>query len=140
MEPLHGVRVAPERQAEFSAFLKTVSVGGVSPTPLEKEDGYVAWATPGINVDPDEEVALVGGSEMALKDLGIVNQEVQDGAGANGYHVPEGTFFIYDPTRNYEPGGVREQVSTLDVAPFFLDLFHQPVPSYMRRPGAISLD
>jgi hypothetical protein len=120
--------------------LKTVSVGGVSPNPLEKEDGFVAWATPGINVDPDDEVAIVGGSEMALKDLGIINQKVQDEAGANGYHVREGSFFIYDPTRAYESGGERKQVSTLDVAPFFLDLFHQPVPSYMRRPGAISLD
>ena len=139
MEPLHGVRVATERQAEFTAFLKSISVGSSSPTPLEKEDGFVAWATPGINVDPDEEVAIVGGVEMSFKDLGLTNQKVQDDAGPNGYHVREGSFLIYDPTRTFEGAAARQRVSTLDVAPFILSLFNVPVPAYMRRPDALSI-
>jgi hypothetical protein len=137
MEPLHGVRVDPERQAEFVRFLKGLSVGGVSPKPLEKENGYVAWATPGINVDPEEEVAIVAGVETPFKDLGLVNQPTQDGSGANGYHVPEGSFLLYDPRCAFD-GSERPRVSTLDVAPFLLDLFGVKVPGYMHPAGSIS--
>ena len=59
--------------------------------------------------------------------------------GLNGDHVAEGSLLIYDPTRVFESSGEPHRVSTLDVAPFLLDLFDVPAPAYMRSATAISI-
>ena len=139
MEPRLGVRVKEDCRANFVGFLKSITVKGESIVVTEKEGNYVSWVIPGVNLKPEEEFARVGGVGMSFEKLGIVNGRVDDQAGSSGYHVPEGSLTIYDPSHAYSDAD-RPRVSTLDVAPFVLDFFDIENPSYMRGPGPVHLN
>ena len=78
----------------------------------------------------------VGGQPRPLSELGMTNLQVEDEADSTAYHVPEGIFVIYDP-QDRRGGGERAEVSTLDIAPYFLSDLGVDVPGYMNAPGAI---
>ena len=139
MEPRLGVRVQEDCRANFVGFLKSITVKDESIVVTEKEGNYVSWVIPGVNLKPEEEFARVGGVGMSFEKLGIVNGRVDDQAGSSGYHVPEGSLTIYDPSHAYSDAD-RPRVSTLDVAPFVLDFFDIENPSYMRGPGPVHLN
>ena len=63
--------------------------------------------------------------------FGLVNVDLQDAAGANAYHIPEGMLLTFDPARQ-RGNQKRQTISTLDVAPSILRNFGVDVPSYMQ--------
>jgi len=132
-----GVVVGPERVEELVAFLDTLAIKGQKFKAKIGEDGFVSWYVPGVNLGPKFNRVRVGSEVRPLEALGLINLQVEDEADSTAYHIPEGIFVIYDP-QDLRGGGDRTEVSTLDVAPFFLSELCVPVPAYMNAPGAIT--
>ncbi len=139
MEPRVAVVVAPERVDELVRYLESIRLLEWTIQPTVHEGGFVGWNVPGKNLDAGYETIYVGDEARTFSELGIAVNEVQDEAGSTAYHIPKGTLIFYDPQHEYA-NNHRAEVSTLDMAPFLLDLYGLSVPSYMKPPGAISAD
>jgi hypothetical protein len=83
------------------------------------------------------QVAMFGGREVPFKDLGLAPVEIEDKAGSNAYHIPNGTLLIYDP-QDLGPKPGFTQISTEEIAPTILENYSMPIPSYMRSPVAFT--
>ena len=65
--------------------------------------------------------------------LGLSLIDLQDAAGANAYHIPEGSLIVYDPTRarHRDTFEVTDTLSTVEIAPSILQNFGVERRSYM---------
>ena len=133
-----GVIVAPERVEELLAFLGMISIKDKKFKAKLGENGFVSWYVPGVNLGVKFDKVRVGDEILPLSALGLTNLQVEDEADSTAYHIPEGIFVIYDP-QDLQGADDRAEVSTLDVAPFFLAALGVGVPTYMNAPGAISI-
>ena len=77
--------------------------------------------------DAEIDIGLEG-ERHAPADRGLVNLSLQDAAGANAYHIPEGMCLVY------EPGAPRPRTARLGLSrrP---RLHRRPANSGIRRPG-----
>lgn len=138
MEPAVSVIVRPERCAALRALLERLEISGEKVRFYEKEAGFfdIDFGQP--NVREDRDFALLGGERVAFSELGLECVELEDEAGSTGYHVPDGTLFVYDPA-DRSPKQGRPRIETTDVAPALLAHFGLPVPDYMSPPGTLRL-
>jgi hypothetical protein len=138
MDPDVAFRVRDERADDFRRFAASVEIAGHPLTFDEKEQGFFNLTLGQRNLEGDFKVRI--GSEAQVgADLGLVNEKVDDETASSGYHVPEGTFVLYDP-RTRQGDSSRSSVSTLDLAPWVLSSCGVEVPSYMNQPGALATD
>ncbi|MDC0213236.1 hypothetical protein OAL14_00345 [Gammaproteobacteria bacterium] len=73
-----------------------------------------------------------------LNELGLSNVDIQDAAGANAYHIPEGILLKYDPRESWKKKeSAWDAISVLDFAPSMMNHFGFKTASYMR--GEVSL-
>jgi hypothetical protein len=83
--------------------------------------------------------ASVAGKSVALEDLGLGYMAHEDGVNCTAQHVPEGSLWLY-PKDPSDPGsGIRDTISTIDVAPSILRFFGLEQPGYMRGSSTIGL-
>jgi hypothetical protein len=68
-------------------------------------------------------------------EIGIENINLQDGASAYAYHIPEGIMIHYNPANLSQSNNDRKwkTISALDFAPSILSKFALEVPSYMQN-------
>lgn len=78
----------------------------------------------------DETVIKVNNQIYTIEESGLENIEITDKSGTTAYHIPEGSFIIYEKGIS----GNKEfvQVSALEVAPTILDNFAVQKPAYMK--------
>jgi hypothetical protein len=81
--------------------------------------------------DRDVQVSLHG-EPHTFAELGLENFQIDEGAPATAYHVPQGVLLSFNP-RTAPVAGSRTQISTCDVAPLILRHLHATLPQYMRR-------
>ena len=67
--------------------------------------------------------------------IGIDIVNLQDAAGSNAYHIPEGICIIYDGKNILNNSEVSKwnQISTLEIAPSILNNFSLSKPDYMKQ-------
>jgi predicted AlkP superfamily phosphohydrolase/phosphomutase len=58
------------------------------------------------------------------------NVKIQDRCGATAYHIPQGSFIIYAPSKGLNGNDVAN-ISTIDIAPTILRNFNVAIPDYM---------
>jgi hypothetical protein len=88
------------------------------------------------NLDDDKIDIRLRGERVCIEELGLVNRRIQDEAGSNANHVPDGSMIIFDP-RDLSGNGIdRPTISTREVAAGLLRNFGVDAPGYMQRPGA----
>ena len=73
--------------------------------------------------------------------IGIENINLQDGARAYAYHIPQGVLMHYNPNKLNQTRKIEEwaTVSALDFAPSLLSRFGLESPSYMVKENLFSL-
>ncbi|APE27891.1 hypothetical protein [Aurantiacibacter gangjinensis] len=72
------------------------------------------------------------GDAVDAESIGITNMHLQDAAGANAYHIPQGLMLIYDPQdRATRPDFESHGISTREIAPSILQAFNVERPGYM---------
>ena len=65
------------------------------------------------------------------EDCGLKLISLQDAAGANAYHIPEGILIVYDPLDYKMNKETLDKISTLNITPSILKNFSYSIPSYM---------
>lgn len=69
------------------------------------------------------------------KQIGIDNVHLQDAAGSNAYHIPEGILLHYKSNHNIKKqiDKTWKPVSVLDFTPSLMKKFTKKIPSYMQK-------
>jgi len=127
-------------ESAVDRFRQTVAHITVNGKPIEFEEherGVFMVRIAFKNLDDDMIDVRLRGEPTRMEELGLANRRIQDEAGSNAYHIPEGSMIVFDP-RDPSTNGVDPlTISTREVAPSLLRNFDLEVPSYMQRPGAL---
>lgn len=129
MVPQYNVYVAPEKRNRFLQNVGALSICGKGLTVDPLGEGVYRMEFSMVNM-PTIEVFFQG-ERVDPKEFGIVNVDLQDAAGANAYHIPEGMMAVYDPKQ--VAGEYTNCISTQEVAPSVLENFGISRPAYMQR-------
>jgi hypothetical protein len=117
MDPMVSIRVDERRRSAFGSFLDTVSIGG-SPL-VHGVDGSGLFSLEFGQADDAIGDVVVAGEVVPPAVVGLERVTIEDEAGSSGYHVPEGSLFVYDP-RHPSADRSRGRVSTTAIAPAIL--------------------
>lgn len=77
------------------------------------------------------EVSL-DGAAIDPKSVGLKNLHLQDAAGSNAYHIPEGMLLVYDPKEPAAPSATSSGISTTEIAPSIMRNFMVDRPGHMQ--------
>jgi len=81
------------------------------------------------NLPTDAIVITYANRRVSLTEAGMVNLRIQDEAGSNAYHVPEGVLIAY--TLGGAGRRIDKGISTVQIAPSILKNFGIAPASYM---------
>jgi hypothetical protein len=137
MQPQTNVTVAASKIPVFRTAMSKLSLEGVQVVFREAENGFFSIDLGHQGYMTKPQVAQFDGRDVPFKELGLAQVEIEDQAGSNAYHIPQGTLLIYDPL-DREPKPGFTQVSTEEIAPTILRNYAVPVPGYMRSPVAFT--
>lgn len=137
MVPLYTYAVAESAADGLRAALGRMAVNGKPLKVTEHERGVFVVALGQTNLDDDAITVTLGNRRVPLAEVGLVNLRIQDEAGSNAYHVPEGSLIVYDPRRPAPAGPERPTISTREIAPWLLASFGLERPGYMVAPGRL---
>ncbi|KQI71233.1 hypothetical protein AN191_13100 [Loktanella sp. 5RATIMAR09] len=128
MVPHYNAWITPEKRNEFLQKLSALTINGKCIRAEPLGEGIYRLEISLIN-QAEILVEFEGGpADPAV--FGIANLDLQDAAGSNAYHVPDGILAIYDP--RIAGSLERHRISTLDVAPTILQNFGITPPQYMQ--------
>jgi hypothetical protein len=131
MSPQYIVQIGDEKRDNFVQAIGAITVNGRSIDVEQLGGGVVRLELSIVNAKTLE--VTRNGHPVDPRTFGFQNLQLQDAAGANAYHIPNGMLLIYDPSNpTLGPIGAREQISTLEIAPSILKNFGVPRPKYMR--------
>ena len=136
MAPLYMITVRPDLVSEIGAKLGQVAINGKTLDFIYRGEGVYRIELGQANLQANEINITLDGRPIAKEAAGMVNLRIQDEAGSNAYHVPQGSLIVYDPERP-AVGSKRGQRSTLEVAPAILANFGVPRPHYMVEPASL---
>ncbi|WP_156495570.1 hypothetical protein [Croceicoccus estronivorus] len=131
MVPQYNVYVDEDQRARFRQNLGALSLNGQGIDLTDLGEGIFRLDF-SLNNQNTLEVTFQGDKVSAEK-FGITNLTMQDAAGANAYHIPEGMMLIYDPCVRADTQQTRSQISTTEIAPSILRNFDLNPPAYMQR-------
>lgn len=135
MAPQFVFRLAEGALERFVQAASTLEVNGRPQTVTRLDESRVCVDIGVTNLtDGAFEVRLMG-ERVDHEAIGLVNLSLQDAAGANAYHIPEGILLVYDPKAAGD--GETRRISTVEVAPSILANFGAERPSYMAAPRAL---
>lgn len=86
-----------------------------------------------INIDDLDLKIELDGSSVNPEDLGIENSVIEDSTGSFAYHVPEGSFLVYNPKQTKHVEKSHTAVATTEIAPAILSHFGIQPPGYMEN-------
>ncbi len=128
MAPLYMVRVRPGLVNQFSSRSQQVTINGVPLSAVSRGEGVFRIELGQYNLQSDAIELKIDGRTVPLSEAGMVNLRIQDEAGSNAYHIPEGVLIAYSPNGRAQ---IAERLSTVQIAPALLANFRVPSPDYM---------
>jgi hypothetical protein len=137
MAPKVSVCVEEEARERFATFLSGLELYGEPANFEEKEAGFFNVGIGNKNVHDLPRLAKHDGRDVPFDELGLDFRKVEDEAGSTAYHIPQGTFFVYDPQGDIHHEG-RPELSATEVAPDLLAHSGLEIPDYMDPPSAVS--
>ncbi len=139
MDPTVSLLVSVEKAGQLDQYLARLSIDG-TPIRVSVRHGtlFDLWLGQA-NLEPRPDLITLNGVPVSYANLGFELVAIEDEASSTGYHVPEGSLFVYDPRDASFKDGNRPGVATTDVAPAILANFGVEIPDYMNAPGAIRL-
>jgi hypothetical protein len=131
MSPQYIVQVCDKKCDLFVQALGAITVNGRSIDVNQLGSGVFRLELSISNARSVQ--VVVNGQTIDPHAFGFQNLQLQDAAGANAYHIPNGMLMIYDPSNPVsQPGRALDRISTLEIAPSILKNFGISRPSYMR--------
>jgi hypothetical protein len=137
MVPRYVFVVSESAVDRFRDAVGDLTVNGQSIRFLEHERGVFMVHIGLKNLDDRTIDVRLRGEAVRPEELGLVNRRIQDEAGSNAFHVPEGSMIVFDPRGPSDNGTARPTLSTREVAPSLLRNFGVDVPGYMQRPSTL---
>lgn len=138
MDPQVNIELHPDAVAPLLAWLDRVAIGG---QPIERSvAGTLVSLSFGQANDAIGRVT-VDGEVVAPEELGLVTEDIEDMVASTGYHVPEGSLWLYDPLRRTPGDGrsERPEVPTTAIAPALLALLGLDPAPHHRDAGVLDL-
>ena len=131
MNPQFNVFIAGEKLDPTIERLRKLRVCGRSVSAENLGEQVVRLEVREVNVS--EFVVTDDGTPVDPAALGLSLIDLQDAAGANAYHIPEGSLIVYDPARarHRDTFEVTDTLSTVEIAPSILQNFGVERRSYM---------
>ncbi|GMG82719.1 hypothetical protein LNKW23_19320 [Paralimibaculum aggregatum] len=139
MAPQFVFRLVPGAVERFVQGASTLTVNG-RPQKVTRLDGDRVCIDIGVvNLEDDAIAVTLKGEAVDHRAIGLVNLSLQDAAGANAYHIPEGILLVYEPGAGPAGAGdgTTRALSTTEVAPAILANFGLARPGYMAAAGAL---
>ena len=88
--------------------------------------------------DVDHLSIIDNGTQISNEALGVSSVNLQDGANAYAYHIPEGILlYLKGSKTKRKTNRGFEKVSVLDFTPSLLQYFDQPIPFYMQGQNSL---
>ena len=134
MLPQFNVAVDDSKADIMEASAQSLQVAG-EPIQYRRAENFFSFDFGHANLKNDCMVSI-NGQSIQLTASGLENVEIQDKSGTTAYHIPQGSFFIYNPEKDFSNID-QTQVSTLDIAPGILHNFGIQAPDYMSKPSNI---
>ena len=134
MHPQYNFTVPSDSAGLVEEQLATISINSKPLRFRRKEDKFFSIDLGYPNIAQFD--VQMGGRKLDIANLGFEVRDIDDQSGGTAYHIPEGSFYVYDPQHpvtNAEP----EEVDLREVAPSILKLFGVDRPDYMKE-GIIS--
>ena len=128
MLPQFNLAVLSNKCQRLRDLLKTFYVNDKQVDFREPSEGYFSIDLGHANLE--KTVITVNKQEYTLEESGLENIEITDKSGTTAYHIPEGSFIIYE--KGVTGNADFVQVSALEVAPTILDNFGIAKPAYMK--------
>ncbi|WP_128891511.1 hypothetical protein [Erythrobacter sp. HKB08] len=133
MAPQYNVWVSEDARQRLVQKLGALDIGGHHIDVQDLGSGVLRLELKAENID--DLVVTFEGDKVDPGSFGFTNLHLQDAAGANAYHIPEGLMMIYDPQDLGERSEFEShRISTTEVAPSILQAFGVDRPGYMRAP------
>ena len=129
MVPQYNFYINDNSRPIFTENISKLTVNGKDIAFTQLEHGIIKIDF--VIRNPTELIVEFDGSRVDAEKFGFSIIDMQDAAGANAYHIPQGMFIIYDPRKRIQPHNQREQISTLEIAPSLLKNFGIQKPDYM---------
>ena len=129
MAPLYMVRIDARLENDFADRLSQVRINAEPLTFASRGQGVFRIELGQINLTADRTAVTYAGRPVSLTEAGMVNLRIQDEAGSNAYHVPEGVLIAFSGDHRHR--AANDKVSTIQVAPSVLRNFGIAPPSYM---------
>jgi hypothetical protein len=137
MVPQFNVQIHVDKRKEFEDKLTTFRINDQSIHSRQKAEGFYSLDIGLPNLDESKIKIELMGEMIPLEHSGMENVKIQDRCGATAYHIPQGSFIIYAPSRGLNGNDVAS-VSTTEIAPTLLRNFNIPVPDYMNKGISLS--
>jgi len=137
MVPQFNVQVHVDKRKEFEEKLATFKINDQQIHIRQKGEGFYSLDIGFPNLDESKIKIELMGKIIPLQHSGMENVKIQDRCGATAYHIPQGSFIIYAPSRGLNGNDVTT-ISTTDIAPTILRNFNLSVPSYMQKGLSLS--
>ena len=88
--------------------------------------------------DVDHLSIIDNGTQISNEALGVGSADLQDGANAYAYHIPEGILlYLKGSKTKRKTNRGFEKASVLDFTPSLLRYFDQPIPFYMQGQNSL---
>ena len=137
MVPQFNVQIHVDKRNEFEEKLATFRINGQTVHSRQKAEGFYSLDIGFSNLEESKIKIELMGHTIPLLHSGMENVKIQDRCGATAYHIPQGSFIIYAPSKGLNGNDVTS-VSTMDIAPTILRNFNIPVPDYMNKGISLS--
>ena len=137
MVPQFNVQIHVDKRKEFEEKLATFRINGKTIQSRQKAEGFYSLDIGFPNLDESKIKIEIMGQIIPLLHSGMENVKIQDRCGATAYHIPQGSFIIYAPSKGLNGNDVAN-VSTTEIAPTILRNFSIPVPDYMNKGISLS--
>jgi hypothetical protein len=121
----------------FNATINQLRNTFINGTPIDltvHSNGIFVVKLGHANLKDDDIHIEVNGNKANPSEMGIENLEIQDATGSYAYHIPNGSFIIYDPKKpQISPQKTMATISTTEIAPAILKHFSINSPNYMEN-------
>ena len=137
MVPQFNVQVHVDKRKEFEEKLATFRINDQPIPSRQKGEGFYSLDIGIANLDESKIKIELMSEIIPLEHSGMENVKIQDRCGATAYHIPQGSFIIYAPSKGLNGNDVAN-VSTTEIAPTILRIFNIPVRGYMNKGISLS--
>ena len=130
MAPSYSVVVSDAAKSNFLSRMSKLRIANAN-VDFHEHGGAIKFDLGQANL-PDD-ISVGDGEHMyELADLGLRNVEITDKSSAFAYHIPQGVFTHYNPSKRNGFATQRRSISTLEIAPAFIRNFGLEPAGYMQ--------